>query len=121
MVVLLEAVVTALVVEWAVVDVVVVEVEVEVDVGVGYVIKSVAAVIIVMARKCVSAAAPVTVVVAVTVDNGALTASPVATHNMLVFPARSHPTVATLHKSQYDDRVYQTRDSYPWPGTLMVN
>lgn len=94
--------VTALVVEWAVVDVVVVEVEV--DVGVGYVIKSAAAVIIVMARKCVSAAAPVTVVVAVTVEDGALTASPVATHNMLVFPARSHPTVAT-----------------PWPGTLMMN
>ena len=123
-VVLEEAVVLVEVVE-IVVDVVVVDVVVvEVVVGVGYVNRSPAAVTIVMARKCVSAATPVTVVVAVTVDDGALTTSPVATHDMLVFPARSHPTVASLRKSQYENRIYPTyptRGSYPWPGMLMVN
>jgi hypothetical protein len=85
------------VVLWVVVVCVVDEV-CEVVVGVGYVKRSPAAVTIVIARKCVCAATPVTVVVAVTVDVATLAASPVATHAMLVFPDRSHPTVATLQQ-----------------------
>lgn len=54
------------------------------------------------ALKCVSAAAPVTVVVTVAVSLGLLATPPVAVHAMLVLSWRAHAIVAALLGSVQD-------------------